>query len=292
MNVLSLFDGISCAQIALNKLNVKYENYFASEIDSYAISITQKNYPNTIQLGDVSKIETSLLPFIDLLVGGSPCQDLSIAKGKTREGLSGNRSGLFFQYVRILHELRKINPDIKFVLENVESMTDENRDVITKEMGVEPIMIDATLVSAQQRKRYFWTNIEGIEQPEDLGLTVRHIIDVSKQRKYLSPVNVVKSKRGVKWDTSGKGYFSQQDRAYSILGKFPTIPTARTITKLNVLFEDGSIGVLNWHEAERLQCIPDNYTDLGLVNRVEKRGAVIGNCFNVDVMAHILKSLK
>jgi site-specific DNA-cytosine methylase len=224
MNVLSLFDGISVAQIALNKVGIKYENYYASEIDAYAKSITQKNYPNTIQVGDVTKVNGSELPKIDLLVGGSPCQDLSIAKGK-REGLSGTRSSLFYE-------------------------------------------------------------------PNDLGLTVRHIIDVTKQRKYLSPKNVIKSKRGVKWDTSGKGYYSQQDRAYSILGKFPTIPTARTITKLNVLFEDGSIGVLNWHEAERLQCIPDDYTDLGVGNRVEKRGAVIGNCFNVDVMAHILKSIK
>lgn len=289
MNVLSLFDGISCAQIALNKAGIKYDKYFASEIDSYAISITQKNYPKTIQLGSVTAIDTGTLPFIDLLVGGSPCQDLSIAKGKTREGLSGNRSGLFFEYVRILNELRKINPNIKFVLENVESMSDENKDVITKEMGVQPIMIDAALVSAQQRKRYFWTNIP-VEQPEDKGLVIRHILDISKgYRKYLTPKNLVKSKRGVKWDTSGKGYYSQQDRAYSILGKFPTIPTARTITKMNVLFEDGSIGVLHWHEAERLQCIPDYYTDLGDGNRVEKRGAVIGNCFNVDVMAHILK---
>ncbi len=292
MNVLSLFDGISCAQIALNKAAINYDKYFASEIDEYAISITQKNYPDTIQLGNVSYIDTTKLPIINLLVGGSPCQDLSIAKGKTREGLSGNRSGLFYEYVRILKELRKVNPDIKFILENVESMSIENRDAITKDMGVEPIMIDAALVSAQQRKRYFWTNIKGIEQPKDLGLTVRHIIDVTKQRKYLSPKNVIKSKRGVKWDTSGKGYYSQHDRAYSILGKFPTIPTARTITKLNVLFEDDSIGVLNWHEAERLQCIPDNYTDLGGGNRVEKRGAVIGNCFNVDVVAHILESIK
>jgi len=283
MNILSLFDGISVAQIALNKVGIKYDNYYASEIDEYAKSITQKNYPRTTQIGNVTELKGCDLPKIDLLVGGSPCQDLSIAKGK-REGLSGSRSSLFYEYVRILKET---NPKY-FIFENVESMSDENKNIITKELGVSPIMIDASLVSAQQRKRYFWTNIQGVIQPEDLGLTVRHIIDTSKQRKYLNPKNVIKSKRGVKWDTSGKGYYSQNDRAYSILGKFPTIPTARTITKLNVLFEDGSIGVLNWHEAERLQCIPDGYTDLGIGNRVEKRGAVIGNCFNADVMAHIL----
>lgn len=156
-------------------------------------------------------------------------------------------------------------------------------------MGIEPIMIDAALVSAQQRKRYFWTNIPvflPIENRRDI--VMRDIIDQDAERKWLETPNRVKTVRGVRWDTSGKGYFSQQDRAYSINGKHPTVPTARTITKVNVLFDDGRVGRLNWNEVERLQSLPDGYTDLGEGNRSEKRGGVIGNAYNAAVIAFIL----
>lgn len=293
MKVLSLFDGISCARVALERAGFTVETYYASEIDKYAISISQKNYPDIIQVGSVvglqfpyEKNEDLIGYNIDLLIGGSPCQDLSIAK-KNRQGLSGERSGLFWEYVRILNEVK---PKY-FILENVASMSDENRDLITKELGVTPILIDASLVSAQQRKRYFWTNIPNIQQPKDGGIIINDIID-DVERKWIEPKNLIKTSRGVKWDTSGKGYFSQQDRAYDVMGKFPTIPTARTITKANILFRDGKIGVLTWQELEKLQGLPVGYTDLGEGNRSEKRGGVIGNAFNVDVVAHILSFLK
>lgn len=172
MNVLSLFDGISCARVALERCGFQVDKYYASEIDKYAIQVAQKNYPDTIQLGDVCKITKEMVGDIDLLIGGSPCQDLSIAK-KGREGLSGSRSGLFWEYVRILKE---VQPKW-FVLENVNSMPKEAKQVITEAMGVEPIMINAALVSAQNRKRLFWTNIPNVTLPEDRGILLKDILE-------------------------------------------------------------------------------------------------------------------
>ena len=155
-NVLSLFDGMRCGAIALDKAGIEYDTYFASEIDKYAIQIAQKNYPEGVQLGNVNDYEMwEYIPgfswdSIDLVMGGSPCQDLSIAK-KDRKGLEGERSGLFWTFVEIL---KKAKPKY-FLLENVASMSDKDRDVITEIMGVEPIMINSALVSAQQRKRYY-----------------------------------------------------------------------------------------------------------------------------------------
>lgn len=309
MKVLSLFDGISVAQQALKELGVKNLKYFASEIDNYALKITAKNHPGTIQLGDVKKIigRNGYLfrntignneVKIDLLIGGSPCQDLSVAK-RDREGLSGGRSGLFWEYVRILKEVK---PKY-FILENVNSMPIEARVAITMELfNIPPVMIDASLVSAQNRKRLFWIGkLVGdtydqirVEFPEDKGILLKDIIDHNADRKWISLegcASVRKTKTGIAWDRSGKGYHSQQDRAYTINGKHPTVPTARTITKVNVLFDDGRVGCLNWNEIERLQSFPDNYTDLGKDNRIEKRGGVIGNAFNLEVIKHILKSI-
>jgi DNA (cytosine-5)-methyltransferase 3A len=151
MNVLSLFDGMSCGQIALNKLGIKYENYFASEIDKYAIKVTQKNYPNTKQIGSVTEVKGEDLPKIDLLFGGSPCQSFSNAG--LRNGFDG-KSKLFWEFVRVLKEVKPKH----FLLENVK-MKQEWKDIITKELGVEPIEICSSKFSAQQRKRLYWTNL-------------------------------------------------------------------------------------------------------------------------------------
>lgn len=160
MNVLSLFDGMSCGQIALNRAGIKYDKYFSSEIKSHAIRCTQHNYPGTIQLGDICKIKASDLPKIDLLIGGSPCQDFSLAN-KERKGLNGFKSGLFFEYLRLLKETK---PKY-FLLENV-SMTDTNMELISQYLGTYPVNINSELVSAQMRNRFYWTNIG----PEDFDL--------------------------------------------------------------------------------------------------------------------------
>tara|TARA_R110000765_G_scaffold20037_1_gene52222 strand:+ start:4872 stop:6317 length:1446 start_codon:yes stop_codon:yes gene_type:complete len=172
MNVLSLFDGMSCGQIALNKLGIKYNKYFACEIDKYAMQVTQHNYPGTVQLGDVQFVtkETFGTHKIDLLIGGSPCQGFSFA-GK-QLNFEDPRSALFFEFVRLLKEL---NPK-HFLLENV-VMKQEYQDVISKYMGCEPVKINSALVSAQTRKRLYWTNIPGIAQPEDKGIILKDIIE-------------------------------------------------------------------------------------------------------------------
>lgn len=170
MNVLSLFDGISCAMVGLKKANIPIKTYYASEIDKHAIAVSTKNYPEIVRLGDVRQVKGEDLPKIDLLVGGSPCVDLSVAK-RDRKGLDGEHSGLFWEYVRVLREVKPTY----FVLENVASMPKKDRDIITAEMGVDPVMFNASLVSAQSRKRLFWTNLR-FTLPEDKGILLKDIL--------------------------------------------------------------------------------------------------------------------
>lgn len=198
MKILSIFDGISCARVALERAGISVETYYASEVDKYAMQISAKNYPDIIQLGDVSDIDCTggKLHYgmgclaeteIDLIVGGSPCQDLSIAK-KNRQGLKGERSSLFYEYVRILNEIK---PKF-FILENVASMPKEAKTIITKELKVEPIMINASLVSAQNRKRLFWTNIPNIIQPKDKGILLKDILEENVDAKYNTGMDFTK----------------------------------------------------------------------------------------------------
>lgn len=176
MKVLSLFDGISCGRLALERAGIPVEKYYASEIDKYAIAVAQKNYPDTIQIGDINAVHFTDFMDVDLIIGGSPCQDLSIAK-QNREGLRGARSGLFWRYVDALATIR---PKY-FLLENVASMRNEDRDAITETLRkiypeTECIMINSALVSAQQRKRYYWTNWH-VEQPQDKGILLKDILE-------------------------------------------------------------------------------------------------------------------
>lgn len=177
MKVLSLFDGISVARTALARAGHLSVDYYASEIDAPAIKTALKNYPDTQQLGSV--VGLAAPSGIDLLIGGSPCQDLSIANN-ARKGLSGHRSGLFYEYARILKEAKPTY----FVLENVASMPKEAKQIITQTLGVEPIMIDAALVSAQRRKRLFWTNIPNVSQPQDRGIFVKDILESEVDESY------------------------------------------------------------------------------------------------------------
>lgn len=176
MNVLSLFDGMSCGRIALDRLGIKVDNYYASEIDKYAMKVSEANYPNIIQVGDITELDLSTLPKIDLIMGGSPCQGFSFA-GK-QLAFDDPRSALFFEFVRCVEELK---PKY-FLLENVR-MKKEYLDVISEYMGVEPIMINSALVSAQNRVRFYWTNIPGIEQPEQRGIVLRDILETQTSER-------------------------------------------------------------------------------------------------------------
>lgn len=202
MNVLSLFDGMSCGQIALKELGFTVENYFASEIDKYAIAQTQVNFPKTIQLGDVKKVRACDLPKIDLILAGSPCQGFSFA-GK-QNNFNDLRSALFFEFVRILDECRKINPDIKFLFENV-IMKREYENTISEYLGVTPVKINSSKLSAQNRVRLYWSNIRtrridlfgtlttDIPQPKELGLTFKDIMEYDVPERYYVSERVIKN---------------------------------------------------------------------------------------------------
>jgi len=276
MKVLSLFDGISCLRVALGGRPVEY---LASEIEPNAIKISKKNYPDIKHLGNVCDI--SGITGIDLLVGGSPCTDLSIAK-KERKGLEGDHSKLFWQFVRVL---RNSKPKY-FILENVASMPKKDRDIITKELGVDPIMIDASLVSAQCRKRYFWTNIPNVKLPEDRGIVLKNILETGVEVK--SPtgklITIEKEPHGF----HQIGYFGDKNacnvggqalRVYSIEGKSTTSGVGLYAVKSN------NIRRLTPIECERLMGLPDNYTE-GISKT--HRYKCIGNAFSVPVMQHIL----
>ena len=235
MNVLSLFDGMSCGQIALKELGIKVDKYYASEIDKYAIIQSTHNFPNTIHLGSVTDIDVSKLNHIDLLIGGSPCQSFSFA-GK-RNGMSTveneeiytlerylqlksegfkfeGQSYLFWEYMRILTDIRKYNPDVKFLLENVE-MGNKWERVLSEAIGVFGVHINSALVSAQNRKRIYWTNIRvkqvglfgelhsDIPQPKDEGILLKDILEEEVDEKYYLSENMLKNM--ITWDDSGNG---------------------------------------------------------------------------------------
>ena len=302
MKVLSLFDGISCARVALERAGIPVETYYASEIDKYAMQVSRKNYPEIIPVGSVTQISNAMIAFgfddIDLLIGGSPCQDLSIAK-KDRKGLDGERSGLFWEYVRILKE---VEPKY-FILENVASMPKEAKDLITKEMGVEPIMIDASLVSAQSRKRLFWTNIPKVTLPEDRGIILKDIIenaDTDRLKSYCIDASYYKGANWKQYKEKGRRQlvvatldegtwakrYEQIRRVYGVEGLAPTIPTGTGGGVIPKIHSENQIRKLTPIECERLQGLPDNYTE-GISNT--QRYKCCGNAFNVDVVAHILK---
>ena len=176
MNVLSLFDGMSCGRLALDRLGIKVDKYYASEIDKYAIQVASANYPDTIQIGDVCDVKGEDYPNIDLILGGSPCQGFSFAGHQL--AFDDPRSALFFEFVRVLKE---VNPKY-FLLENVK-MKKEFLDIISDQVGVEPILINSSLLSAQNRQRYYWTNIPGVEQPEDRGLVLKDILETEADER-------------------------------------------------------------------------------------------------------------
>ena len=336
MRVLSLFDGISCGQVALERAEIPVEVYYASEIDKYAIQVTQKNYPNTIQLGDVTKIDfTQFIGKIDLLIGGSPCQDLSIAGA--RKGLSGERSGLFYKFVEALEIIK---PKY-FLLENNVGMPQEAYEEISRLMGCYPIEINSALVSAQNRKRYYWTNIGdknynlfgfptcAIPQPENKGLVIKDVLEQNVDKKYYlnndraekfipgnnlngkisehqwGIVHNINNKIGCLVATDYKqpklilepinvgsiGKNVQGQRVYSINGKSITVLAGNGGGRqIWILIDDKKyiIRKVTPLECERLQTLPDNYTNCLCDTQ---RYCSIGNGWTVDIIAHIFKHI-
>ena len=312
MNILSLFDGISCGQIALNRAGIKYNNYFASELDNQAISVTQHNYPKTVQLGDVTKIVSKDLPKIDIILGGSPCQGFSsCGKGLNFED---SRSKLFFEFVRLLKECR---PKY-FLLENVK-MKKEYQDIISKYLCVEPIFINSSLVSAQNRRRLYWTNINDISLPLDKNITLDKIIyrlphgymseAISFERKYPTLVaqspgtkhkiidsyelseyaksRVIERKK----NKEGLVYSWYNDKIHN--EKSPTLTSNCQIWSatggITVIVNKSNFRALTPEECEELQTLPIGYTN---VLKKTARYKAIGNGWTVDIIAHILSFMK
>lgn len=350
MNVLSLFDGMSCGRIALERAGIPVTNYFACEIDKYAIQISRKNYPDIIQLGDVTKVgiirqfqsvwiydkETeeklhnldSGSGTIDLVIGGSPCQ--SFSKAGDGSGFDGS-SALFWEYVRILKEAKAINPNVKFFLENV-VMKQEWKDIITEAVGVEPVEFNSKLVSAQNRPRLYWTNIEGFKLPEDKKLVLLDILEEKVDAKYyltdkaISYMDRERQPGKTRWefhknelegkaacltanmhkgvpygvirldgcnriatvDINGHDYIK---RVYDEHGKAPCLTT---VTGGNhqpkILDRERELArKLTPLECERLQTVPDGYTE-GVSNT--QRYRMIGNGWTVDAIVEFFKLLK
>ena len=291
MNVLSLFDGISCGHVALERAGIKVDNYFASEIDKYAIKVAMKNYPNTIQLGNVITVDGFSLPKIDLLIGGSPCQDLSNYKYDRNDvkGLEGAKSSLFYHYVRLLKEVKPTY----FLLENVASMQDKWKDIISKELGVQPIMINSSLVCAAERKRYYWSNIPNITQPNDLKIFLKDIvvdaIEVPEKYWYDKQFVYNGDDKKVQCTLDIKGH-KQVKEVYNLNGKCNTLLCDGNGGNLQKkVYQNGKCRKLMPIEYERLQTLPDNYTDCVSDSR---RYTAIGNGWTIDVITHIFKGLK
>ena len=318
-SVLSLFDGLSCGQIALNRVGIEYDNYFASEIDKHAIKVTQTNYPKTIQLGDVKNVNVDNLPTIDLMFGGSTCTDFSFA-GRARGMVTTDKieitdletylrlkeegfefvgqSYLFWEYVRILKEVK---PKY-FLLENVK-MSERWKKVISDTLGVEPIKIDSRLVSAQKRQRLYWTNIPNVEQPENKNIYLIDILDKDVDEKlFLKPEvynrftlnrNFILNKE--KSVVIGKLSNHQGDRVFNNLCKGSSLSASGGNNGgggCNIIFHptefNNRLRRLSINECERLQTVPDNYTECVPVT---SRYKMLGNGWTVDVIVHIFGSL-
>jgi DNA-cytosine methyltransferase len=338
MNVLSLFDGMSCGQLALQRAGIQVENYYAAEIDKYAIKVTQANFPSTVQLGDVTAVDPDSLPNIDLLIGGSPCQGFSFA-GK-QLNFDDPRSKLFWEYVRLLKALK---PKY-FLLENVK-MKKESMNVITEALGVEPIFINSNLVSAQNRQRYYWTNIPVDKLPDDKGIVLADILEdghVDRDKSHCIDANYFKggnlksyfekhrrqlvfSKDGMchVGDAGISDKYAYVNRVYHPSGKGPSLVASdgghlqpkilqkgRGFNKGGLKAQDGktpTISTSSWQhnnhltydegmtwrkltplECERLQTVPEGYTDH--VSNTQ-RYKMLGNGWTVDVVSHIMKGL-
>lgn len=342
MNVLSVFDGMSCGQIALERAKIKVDNYFASEINQYAIKVTMKNYPNTIQLGSITDIDPNQLPVIDLLIGGSPCQGFSFA-GK-QLNFDDPRSKLFFEYVRLFKALKEKNHNLHFLLENVK-MKQSFQDVISSYFEVQPIEINSALLSAQNRTRLYWTNIENASLPIDKNVKLKDILENDVDKRFFHtpkayeymvrevkdgrnhfdfehhhdsdedkshclpavlykgvPYNVLIDRRSLVVKEGTKTGFTIVNEGQCFDGTFPSSKTRKgrlMIEKSNCLtatpfkfykyIGNGVLRKLTPIECERLQTVPDNYTECVSDTR---RYEMLGNGWTVDVISHILSFLK
>lgn len=292
MKVLSLFDGISCGMVAFERAGISVDRYVAYEIDKYAIKISEKNYPAIEHCGDVTTADFTQYRGFDAIIAGFPCQDLSINKAN-RQGLKGERSGLFWQLVRAIDEVKPK----WFLVENNWKMPEKDLHTITQELGVEPILCNSSDVSPQQRYRLIWTNIPVSLPFPKKDIVVADIIHPISTENLISEVRfngleqcTDRTDKPVRIGTIGKG--GQGERVYSAFGKSVTLTAngGGRGAKTGLYLINGAVRKLTPIEAERCQTLPDNYTDadgMSMTNRLK----CIGNGWTVDVIAHIFTGL-
>lgn len=304
MRILSLFDGISCGRVALDRAGIAVEDYAAFEIDRFAVQTSAKNYPDIRHLGNVFEGDFAQFKGCDLLLGGSPCTYWSIAKRNRETTCDGEGFKLFMQYVRALNEAQ---PKY-FLYENNYSIHQNIKDEISRQLGVQPIMINSALVPAQQRKRCYWTNIPGVIQPADKGIMLNDIIDPEavgwNKKSYCMTANYAgatlrntlerhqRTMVAVPVRIGDIGSRSQGHRVYSVYGKSVCLSAqpggqggSTGLYRIDLPDGDYVIRKLTPIEAERLQTLPDNYTE-GVSDT--QRYKQVGNGWTVDVIAHIL----
>lgn len=290
IKVLSLFDGISCGMVALERTGIKVDKYYASEIDKNAIQISENNYPDIIRLGDVTRWREWDIPWdeIDLLMGGSPCQSLSITQSKIRQGLDG-KSKLFFEFVDILNHLKKHNPNVLFLFENVASMSTESKNVIESCLGTKLIYQNSNAFSAQDRPRVYATNFEFETVNEPSGVVLKDIMvnDVSDKYYYDCDFDYLGEKC-----VAATLHINGHDilkRVHSPNFKCHALTTCNGGNTQKKVLDNGKPRKLTPIEYERLQTLPDSYT-YGLADIHRYNGC--GNGWTVDVIAHIFSYLK
>jgi len=281
MNVLSLFNGMNTGRQALENVGIKVNKYYSSEIKPYAIELTQHHFPDTIQVGDVTKWKEWDIDWssIDLVLSGSPCQDLSAA-GK-RAGINGKKSSLFFTFVEILEHIKQLNPKVLFLQENVGSARKEDVGIMSRALGVYPVRINSSLVTAQLRDRYYWSNIRtrqdgmfgdiitDIPQPKDRGIMFKDII------------------------TSGE---VERDKSLALLESESRVCTSQESIKkrakrqfINIIYDGNLVRTVNKIEMCRLQGFPDNYCD---ILTTAKAGSLLGDGWTLPIIEHIFSFIK
>jgi len=337
VNILSLFDGISCGQYSFQNSDINVDKYYAVEVDTKSMAVSRFNFPDTIFIGDVRELSNNQIPFVDILIGGSPCQNLSFA-GKQKGTLTScnieittldqylelkndgfefeGQSYLFWEYLRILKQLQKRNPNLKFLLENVK-MAKKWENIFNVALGMSPIEIDSALLSAQSRKRLYWTNFsKKVIQPKDSFIYVEDILENLPFSPF--PSNMKYINKGLPtWNKDERvpNVFTGASRGRYLSGHsgktaqflelrfggksncLTTVDKDNFVVKYN--FENDSlpsIRKLSSIEYERLQTLPDNYTLNGLTSDGEKiilsdnqRKRMIGNSWTATIITHLIK---